>query len=80
MNAIRSPVADEEDNLFPRLCRACPAVVLNESGDKVRQAEKTAPPRPHPSRPVPTPPPPARLRPTSSSLPARPPSTGCGTP
>jgi hemerythrin superfamily protein len=51
MTEIRAHVADEEGNLFPRLREACPAETLNELGDKVRQAKKTAPTRPHPSAP-----------------------------
>ncbi|MEU0400570.1 hemerythrin domain-containing protein [Streptomyces sp. NPDC006197] len=51
MNEIRSHVADEENNLFPRLREACPADMLNELGDKVRKAKKMAPTRPHPSAP-----------------------------
>ncbi|MFL9652588.1 hemerythrin domain-containing protein [Streptomyces sp. PB17] len=51
MSEIREHVADEEDNLFPRLREACPAQALDELGDKVRQAKRTAPTRPHPSAP-----------------------------
>lgn len=51
MSEIREHIADEEDNLFPRLSEACPADALDELGDKVRQAKKTAPTRPHPSAP-----------------------------
>ncbi|GAB2878491.1 hemerythrin domain-containing protein [Streptomyces deserti] len=51
MNEIRSHIADEEENLFPRLRQACPMDTLNELGDKVRQAKKMAPTRPHPSAP-----------------------------
>lgn len=51
MTEIRSHVADEEENLFPRLRAACPADALDTLGDKVRQAKKTAPTRPHPSAP-----------------------------
>ncbi|GAB2746713.1 hemerythrin domain-containing protein [Streptomyces bullii] len=51
MNEIRSHVADEEENLFPSLRQACSMDTLNELGDKVRQAKKTAPTRPHPSAP-----------------------------
>lgn len=51
MSEIRSHVADEEQNLFPRLRAACSADALNELGDKVRQAKKTAPTRPHPAAP-----------------------------
>ncbi|MGW2639071.1 hemerythrin domain-containing protein [Streptomyces sp. NPDC001348] len=51
MSEIREHVTDEEENLFPRLRAACPADALNELGDKVRQAKKTAPTRPHPTAP-----------------------------
>ncbi|WP_324784957.1 hemerythrin domain-containing protein [Streptomyces sp. H51] len=51
MTEIREHVADEERNLFPRLRASCPAEALDEIGDKVRQAKKTAPTRPHPSAP-----------------------------
>ncbi|MEV6805562.1 hemerythrin domain-containing protein [Streptomyces sp. NPDC017248] len=51
MSVIRSHVADEEENLFPRLEAACPPDALMELGDKVRRAKKTAPTRPHPSAP-----------------------------
>ncbi|MET8942801.1 hemerythrin domain-containing protein [Streptomyces sp. NPDC004542] len=51
MSGIRTHVSDEEQNLFPRLRAACPADALNELGDKVRQAKKTAPTRPHPAAP-----------------------------
>ncbi|WP_031482298.1 hemerythrin domain-containing protein [Streptomyces bicolor] len=51
MNEIRSHIADEEENLFPKLRAACSASTLDELGDKVRQAKKMAPTRPHPSAP-----------------------------
>ncbi|MFJ6793217.1 hemerythrin domain-containing protein [Streptomyces sp. NPDC091268] len=51
MAEIREHVADEENNLFPRLRDACSAEALGELGDKVRTAKKTAPTRPHPSAP-----------------------------
>ncbi|GAA4893814.1 hemerythrin domain-containing protein [Streptomyces coeruleoprunus] len=51
MNEIREHVADEEGNLLPRLREACPQGELDRLGDKVRQAKKTAPTRPHPSAP-----------------------------
>ncbi|MDN3293934.1 hemerythrin domain-containing protein [Streptomyces ficellus] len=51
MTEIRAHVMDEENNLFPRLRAACSAEALNELGDKVRQAKKMAPTRPHPSAP-----------------------------
>ncbi|MGW7267012.1 hemerythrin domain-containing protein [Streptomyces sp. NPDC054842] len=51
MTEIRTHVADEENNLFPRLRESCSQEALDELGDKVRQAKKTAPTRPHPSAP-----------------------------
>lgn len=51
MTEIRSHVADEEENLFPKLRAACSADTLDDLGDKVRQAKKMAPTRPHPSAP-----------------------------
>lgn len=51
MSEIRSHIADEEGNLFPSLRAACPPDALDELGDKVRQAKKMAPTRPHPSAP-----------------------------
>ncbi|MFF8017014.1 hemerythrin domain-containing protein [Streptomyces sp. NPDC007929] len=51
MTEIRSHVRDEEDNLFPRLRSAASEDQLMNLGDKVRQAKKTAPTRPHPSAP-----------------------------
>ncbi|GGT16547.1 hemerythrin domain-containing protein [Streptomyces chromofuscus] len=51
MTEIRMHVADEEENLFPRLRAACSPQALDELGDKVRMAKKMAPTRPHPSAP-----------------------------
>jgi hemerythrin superfamily protein len=51
MSEIRAHVADEEQNLFPLLRQAAPAGALDELGDKVRQAKKMAPTRPHPAAP-----------------------------
>ncbi|MFG2639168.1 hemerythrin domain-containing protein [Streptomyces sp. NPDC048362] len=51
MTEIRSHVRDEEDNLFPRLRATASEGQLMKLGDKVRQAKKTAPTRPHPSAP-----------------------------
>ncbi|MBY8887242.1 hemerythrin domain-containing protein [Streptomyces sp. PTM05] len=48
---VSAHVQDEEDRLFPALARACTAEELEELGDKVRRAKKTAPTRPHPSAP-----------------------------
>ncbi|MFF5184489.1 hemerythrin domain-containing protein [Streptomyces sp. NPDC000345] len=51
MREIRQHVADEEQNLFPRLRAACPPDALDRLGEKVRMAKKTAPTRPHPAAP-----------------------------
>jgi hemerythrin superfamily protein len=51
MTEVRSHLTDEEQNLFPRLRAACSPETLDELGDKVRQAKKVAPTRPHPSAP-----------------------------
>lgn len=51
MTEVRSHIADEEQNLFPNLRAACPPEALDTLGDKVRQAKKLAPTRPHPSAP-----------------------------
>ncbi|MFC9910793.1 hemerythrin domain-containing protein [Streptomyces sp. NPDC059862] len=51
MSEIRAHVADEEQNLFPKLRAACPPQALDDLGDKVRQAKMLAPTRPHPSAP-----------------------------
>ena len=40
-----------EQNLFPMLRASCSPEALDRLGDKVRQAKKTAPTRPHPSAP-----------------------------
>lgn len=50
-SSVTAHVRDEEDRLFPLLAEACPAGTLNELGDKVRAAKKTAPTRPHPAAP-----------------------------
>ncbi len=51
MSEIREHIADEEQNLFPRLRAACSTEELDRLGEKVRQAKKTAPTRPHPAAP-----------------------------
>ncbi|WP_330350694.1 hemerythrin domain-containing protein [Streptomyces sp. NBC_00582] len=51
MGEIREHIADEEQNLFPRLRSSCPPDALDKLGDKVRTAKKTAPTRPHPTAP-----------------------------
>jgi hemerythrin superfamily protein len=44
-------VEDEERNLFPKLRDGVHPYVLELLGDKVREAKKTAPTRPHPQAP-----------------------------
>ncbi|MER5451703.1 hemerythrin domain-containing protein [Streptomyces sp. NPDC002766] len=51
MTEVRSHIADEEENLFPKLRAACAPEALDKLGDKIRQAKKMAPTRPHPSAP-----------------------------
>ncbi len=48
---VSEHVRDEEGRLFPLLAAACTPEALDELGDKVRTAKKTAPTRPHPSAP-----------------------------
>ncbi|MEU9014504.1 hemerythrin domain-containing protein [Streptomyces sp. NPDC048479] len=45
-------VKDEENNLFVQLRQACHPFVLESLGEKVRNAKKTAPTRPHPGAPT----------------------------
>ncbi|GGV72901.1 hemerythrin [Streptomyces griseoloalbus] len=51
MTEIREHIADEEQNLFPLLRASCSTDALDQLGDKIRQAKKTAPTRPHPAAP-----------------------------
>jgi hypothetical protein len=44
-------VTDEEQNLFPQLSRSAGKEELDQLGEKVRTAKKTAPTRPHPAAP-----------------------------
>lgn len=48
---VTAHVKDEEGRLFPALLAACSFEQLDELGEKVRQAKKTAPTRPHPHAP-----------------------------
>ncbi|GGO90339.1 hemerythrin domain-containing protein [Wenjunlia tyrosinilytica] len=48
---VTDHVRDEEGRLFPMLASACGPQVLDELGDKVRKAKRTAPTRPHPAAP-----------------------------
>ncbi|WP_406308946.1 MULTISPECIES: hemerythrin domain-containing protein [unclassified Streptomyces] len=48
---VSEHIRDEEERLFPLLAAACTPEALNELGNKVRTAKKTAPTRPHPSAP-----------------------------
>ncbi|MET8080307.1 hemerythrin domain-containing protein [Streptomyces sp. NPDC005303] len=49
--SVTAHVRDEEDRLFPLLAEACSAEALDDLGEKVRAAKKTAPTRPHPAAP-----------------------------
>ncbi len=51
MREIREHVTDEEQNLFPQLRQAATPEDLEQLGEKVRTAKKTAPTRPHPTAP-----------------------------
>ncbi|WNM32408.1 hemerythrin domain-containing protein [Streptomyces sp. Li-HN-5-11] len=51
MREIREHVTDEEQNLFPQLRQAAAPEDLEQLGEKVRTAKKTAPTRPHPAAP-----------------------------
>lgn len=51
ISEVTDHVRDEEDRLFPMLAEACSPEQLNDLGDKIRQAKKEAPTRPHPSAP-----------------------------
>ncbi|MFH8574161.1 hemerythrin domain-containing protein [Streptomyces sp. NPDC017993] len=48
---ITSHVTDEEINLFPQLREGVHGYLLESLGEKIREAKKTAPTRPHPSAP-----------------------------
>ncbi|MCX5417897.1 hemerythrin domain-containing protein [Streptomyces sp. NBC_00059] len=48
---VSAHVRDEEGRLFPLLAAACTPQALDELGDKIRSAKKTASTRPHPSAP-----------------------------
>ncbi|NIK58430.1 hemerythrin domain-containing protein [Kribbella shirazensis] len=48
---VRHHIAEEEQQLLPRLQQACSADELRELGDKVVKAKAVAPTRPHPSAP-----------------------------
>lgn len=48
---IRHHVEDEENDLLPKLRTACSDEQLRELGQRVLEAKKTAPTRPHPSAP-----------------------------
>ncbi|MGW7463884.1 hemerythrin domain-containing protein [Streptomyces xantholiticus] len=51
MQTVIDHIADEEGRLFPLLQDACDTQQLNDLGDKIRQAKKVAPTRPHPAAP-----------------------------
>ena len=48
---VTAHVDDEENHLFTQLRSACHPYVLESLGEKVRDAKKTAPTRPHPGAP-----------------------------
>ncbi|MEV6793203.1 hemerythrin domain-containing protein [Streptomyces sp. NPDC051320] len=48
---VTEHVRDEENRLFPLLAAACTPDALEDLGEKIRKAKKTAPTRPHPSAP-----------------------------
>ncbi|MGW7415846.1 hemerythrin domain-containing protein [Streptomyces sp. NPDC054863] len=48
---VTAHVRDEENNLFPALRKHCSAEAIDELGDRLRRAKKTAPTRPHPGTP-----------------------------
>ncbi|GGN44877.1 hemerythrin [Streptomyces kronopolitis] len=48
---VAAHISEEENDLFAQLRRGVHPYVLEELGDKVRQAKKSAPTRPHPGAP-----------------------------
>ncbi|MFC8917654.1 hemerythrin domain-containing protein [Streptomyces sp. WAC05374] len=50
-STVTAHVTDEENRLFPLLAESCSPQALDELGDKIRAAKKTAPTRPHPAAP-----------------------------
>ncbi|MFG2894389.1 hemerythrin domain-containing protein [Streptomyces sp. NPDC048248] len=48
---VTAHVQDEETNLFVQLRESCHPYVLESLGNKIRDAKKTAPTRPHPTAP-----------------------------
>ncbi|WP_022870917.1 hemerythrin domain-containing protein [Yaniella halotolerans] len=48
---LRHHISDEEDEQFLKLREHIPAAQLREMGEKVEQAKRTAPTRPHPNAP-----------------------------
>jgi hemerythrin superfamily protein len=48
---VRHHVEEEETELFPEVREACGRKVLQELGEKMEKAKKTAPTRPHPKAP-----------------------------
>jgi hemerythrin superfamily protein len=51
ISTVREHIADEEENLFPRLREACSVQQLADLGKKIDRAKRIAPTRPHPSSP-----------------------------
>jgi hemerythrin superfamily protein len=50
-NEVTAHVEDEENTLFPQLKKSCTPDALEQLGEQVRSAKKTAPTRPHPGSP-----------------------------
>ena len=51
MESVRHHVEEEEKDLFPKVAKALGKPRLNELGDALEAAKKTAPTRPHPRMP-----------------------------
>lgn len=51
ISSVRHHVQEEENDLFPKLRKACSEQQLQDLGGKVEQVQKIAPTRPHPSSP-----------------------------
>ena len=51
IDAVRHHVEEEENQIFPTIREACTNEQLVELGDRMEEAKKTAPTRPHPRTP-----------------------------
>src|SRR5262245_66177250 len=51
VDAVRHHIADEENDLQPKLREACEPGELRELGEKFEKSKKMAPTRPHPAAP-----------------------------